>query len=105
MSLHVMLSKVSAYFKSYDGCTNWMHFLIEGDDLLKKYNAVWYKVSVDIKKEFDSEPVYYKKFLETKIRSYGNEVTYFYDKVIPTMDLSAWIWLSRNMETIILKYV
>ena len=35
MSLHVMLSKVSAYFKSYDGYTNWMHFLIEGDDLLK----------------------------------------------------------------------
>ena len=33
-----------------------MYFFIEGDNLLKKYNAVWDKVSTDIKKEFDSEP-------------------------------------------------
>ena len=31
-----MLSKTSAYVKSYDGHTKWMYFLIEGDDLLKK---------------------------------------------------------------------
>ena len=40
-----------------------MHFLIEDDDL----------------KEFDSEPVYNKEFLKTKIKSHGDEVTDFYD--------------------------
>ena len=59
-----------------------MHFLIEDDDLLKKYNTIWDKVSADIKKESDSEPVYNKKLLKTKIKSYGDEVTYFHDKEI-----------------------
>ena len=31
--LHIMLSKASAYVKSYDGQTKWMYFLIEDDDL------------------------------------------------------------------------
>ena len=32
------------------------------------------------------EPVYPKEFLKTKIKSHGNEVTYFYDKEIPKVD-------------------
>ena len=42
-----------------------MYFSNEDDDLLKKYNAIWNKVSADIEKEFDSEPVYNKEFLKT----------------------------------------
>ena len=38
-----------------------MYFLIENDDLLGW--GYWYKVSVDIKKEFDNEPVYNNNFL------------------------------------------
>ena len=60
-----------------------MYLLIENDDLLEKYNTIWDKARVDMKKEFDSEPVYNKKFLKTEIKSYGDEVTDFYDKRIP----------------------
>ena len=35
-----MLSKTSAYVKSYDGNTKWIYFLIECDDLLKKDNTI-----------------------------------------------------------------
>ena len=77
--LHIMLPKTTAYVKSYDGQTKWMYFLTE-DDLLEKYNTIWDKVSADIKKEFDSKPVYNKSYLKTKIKSHGNEVTDFYDK-------------------------
>ena len=63
-----------------------MYFLIEEDNLLGKYNTIWDKVSADIKKEFDSEPVYNKTFLKTKIKSHGYEVTYFYDKKNPKVD-------------------
>ena len=52
-------------------------FLIEDDVLLKKYNTIWNKVSADIKKEFDSEHVYNKEFLDTKIKSHGVEVQIF----------------------------
>ena len=54
-----------------------MYLFIEDDDLLEKYNSIWEKVSTDIKKEF---------YLITKIKSYGDEVTDFYDKEIPRVD-------------------
>ena len=72
--------------KSYDGKTKWMYFLIEDDDLLEKYNTILDKVKVDIKKEFDSEPVYNKHFWKTKTKFCGNEVTNFYNKKIPKVD-------------------
>ena len=42
--------------------------MIEDDHLSEKYKAVWNKVSANIKKEFDSEPVYNKNHLKTKIK-------------------------------------
>ena len=54
-----------------------MYFLIKNNDLLEKYNTIWDKVSVDIKNAFDSELVYNKKILKTKVKSYGDEVTDF----------------------------
>ena len=84
--LNVMLPKTRAYIKSYDGQTKWMYFLIKDDDLLEKYNTIWDKVSTEIKKEFDSQPVYDKNYLKTKVKSHGNEVTDFYDKKISKLD-------------------
>ena len=63
-----MLPKTSAYVKIYVGETKSMNFLTKDDDLLKKYNDIWKKVSRSIKKELDCEPVYNKTFLKTKIR-------------------------------------
>ena len=42
--------------------------------------TIYYKVSADVKKKFDSEPVHNKNYLKTKIKSHGDEVTNFYDK-------------------------
>ena len=85
-SLHIMFLKTNTNVKSYDGQTKWMYFLIEDDDLLKKYDIIWDKVSTDIKKEFDSEPVYNKEFLKTKIKFHGDEITDFCHKKIPNVD-------------------
>ena len=60
--------------------------MIEDTDLLEKCNTIWDKVSADIKKEFDSEPVYDKNYLKTNTKFHGNEVTDFYDKIIPKLD-------------------
>ena len=87
-----MLPKTSAYVKSYDEKNKWMYFLIRDEDLLEKYNnnnkikyndTIIDKVSANIKSEFDSQPLYNEKFLKTKIKSRGDEVTDFYDKKIP----------------------
>ena len=62
-----------------------MCFLIEDDDLLEKHNTHWDKVSADIYiKKIDSEPVYNKEFLKTKIKSCCDED--FYNKKIPKVD-------------------
>ena len=53
-----MLPKTIANVKIYDGQTKWMYILNEGDNLMEEYNTISDKVSVVIKAEFDSEPVY-----------------------------------------------
>ena len=51
--------------------------LIEDKELLKT------KVSDNMKREFDSEPICNKKILKTKIKSFGCEATNFHDEEMP----------------------
>ena len=51
-----------------------INFLIENVELLIKYD-ISNKVTNSIKKEFDGAPIYYKKYLKTKINSYGDDAT------------------------------
>ena len=67
-----MLPKTSTYVKCYDGQTKWMYFLIKDDYVLEKCNNIWDKISADIKKEFNIEPVCNKEYLKTKIKFYGD---------------------------------
>ena len=60
--------------------------MFKDDDLLEKYNTFWDKASADFKKKLDSEPVCNKNFLKTKIKSYGDEATDFYDYEIPKVN-------------------
>ena len=48
---------MTGYAKRFDE-TKYMTFLIKNNELLKKYNKIWDKVSNGIKKGFDSEPLY-----------------------------------------------
>ena len=84
-----MLPKTSAYVKRSDGQTKWMYYLIEDDELLEKYNTIWDRVSADIKKQFYNEPVYYKNYLKTKIKSYGDEVTDFFHTCLAVTSLDS----------------
>ena len=51
-----------------------MHFLIEDKNLLKKYNAIWNKLSADIKKKLIVNLPTVKTF-ENQKKSDGDEVT------------------------------
>ena len=61
--LCIMFQKTSSYVKRYDCETKRM---------------ISIKVGNRVEKELDSEPIYIKTFLETKIRSYGDEATNFH---------------------------
>ena len=83
-----MLPLPSAYIKNYDEETNWIYFLIKDDDLLNKYNTIWDKINADAKTELNGKTVYYKKFLKTKTKFYGNEATDFHDEEVLKVDSS-----------------
>ena len=67
---------------------------MKGDELLEKCNDIWEKVKYSLKKEFDSEPVYNKKYLKAKIKPYNEKInTNFRNNKIPKED-SKFIFLS-----------
>ena len=47
---NIVLSKTNSCVKSYNRQTKLMYFFIEDDDLIKKSNTIWNKVSADIEK-------------------------------------------------------
>ena len=58
--------------------------------LFKRYTDIWIKVGNSIEKILDWEPIYIKKLLETKIRSYGDEATNFHSKKISEEGLQSY---------------
>ena len=57
---------MSGYEREFDE-TKFMSFLIKDGEFLEK-------VSNNIKKEFDSEPVCNEKYIKTKIKSYNGKI-------------------------------
>ena len=51
-----------------------MSFLIKDDELLEKYNEVQEKVKNNLKKEFNSEPVFDEKYLKAEIKFYNGKI-------------------------------
>ena len=72
--------KISFGEKSHKYFIGYLYNDYKGDELSEQNITIWDKVSPNIKKQFDSEPVYNKKFLKTKMKSHGDEFTDFYDK-------------------------
>ena len=56
-----MIPKTSAHIRINDGQTKQIYFLIEDDELLKKYNTIQDKVSADIKKNLIANLAMIKK--------------------------------------------
>ena len=75
-----------------------MSFSIKNEKILEKCNKVWdsKKVSNNIKKGFDREPVYNEKYLKTKIKSYEGEIiTNFHSNEVPKRKLSIHLPISN----------
>ena len=51
-----------------------MSFFTNDDAFLERYTAIWEKISDLVNKKFDSDPIYNNKYINTKIRSYNNDV-------------------------------
>ena len=98
----IILPKFSAYVNRYDDESKCMYFWLKGMNYLKKYNDIWNKFSNNMKKEFDSEPIYIKKFVKTKIKPWSDEALNFDDKEMPEVG-SNFICLAIILIDFVLK--
>ena len=58
-----------------------MSFVDDDAELLIKYTEIWNKIRDLINKKFDSKPVSNNKYINTKIKSYNNDIkTNFHDE-------------------------
>ena len=74
---------MSRYSRDFDE-TEYLSFLLKDDKLFEKYKEIWEKVKNNIKKEFGIEPMYNKKDLKGKIKSYNEKINAnFHDNKIP----------------------
>ena len=78
--LQLFLPKMTGYLNIFEGGTKKMSFLTDNNEFLERYTKIWEKISDLIDKKFDSDPVYNNKYINTKIRSYNNDImTNFHD--------------------------
>ena len=49
-------------------------FLLDNNEFLERYTAIWEKISNLVNKKFDSDPIYNNKYINIKIRSYNNDI-------------------------------
>lgn len=61
-----------------------MDILINDKKFLEKYNEIWDKVSNSVNKRFNSEWVYNKEYVKTKIKYHRDKInSNFHDDKIP----------------------
>ena len=78
--LQLFLPKMTGYLNIFEDGTRKMPFLTDNNEFLERYTKLWEKISDLINKKFDSDPVYNNKYINTKIRSYNNDIkTNFHD--------------------------
>ena len=63
--LQLFLSKMTGYLSIFEDGTRKMSFLTDNNEFLERYTKIWEKIS---------DPVYYNKYINTKIRSYNNDI-------------------------------
>ena len=48
--------------------------MVYNNEFLERYNVIWEKISDLVNKKFDRDPIYNNKYINTKIRSYNNDI-------------------------------
>ena len=72
--LQLFLPKMTGYLNIFEDGTKKTSFLTDNNEFLERYTKIWEKVSDLVDKKFDSDPVYNNKNINTKIRSYNNDI-------------------------------
>ena len=71
---------MTGYLNIFEDGTRKMYFFTDNNEFLERYTKIWEKISNLTDKKIDSDPAYSNKYINTKIRSYNNDIiTNFHD--------------------------
>ena len=65
---------MTGYLNIFKDGARKMSFFTTNNEFLERYTAIWEQISDLVNKKFDSDPIYNNKYINTKIRSYNNDV-------------------------------
>ena len=72
--LQLFLPKMTGYLNIFENGNRKMSFFTNNNEFLERYTAIWEKISDLVNKKFDRDPIYNNKYINTKIRSYNNDI-------------------------------
>ena len=72
--LQLFLPRMTGYLNIFKDGARKMSFFTDNNEFLEGYMAIWEKISNLVNKKFDSDPIYNNKYINTKIRSYNNDI-------------------------------
>ena len=72
--LQLFLPKMTNYLNIFENGNRKMSFFTNNNEFLERYTAMWEKINDLLNKKFDSHPIYNNKYINTKIRSYNNDI-------------------------------
>ena len=72
--LQLFLPKMTDYLNIFENGNRKMSFFTINNEFLERYTAMWEKINDLFNKKFDSHPIYNNKYINTKIRSYNNDI-------------------------------
>ena len=72
--LQLFLPKMTGYLNIFENGNRKTSFFTTNNEFLERYTAIWEKISNLVNKKFDSDPIYNNKYINTKIRSYNNDI-------------------------------
>ena len=72
--LCIILLQMTGYIKYFESGGKNTPFLIKDDDLLDKYNEIWYKINETLNIKFHSMPVYDEQYIKAKVREFNGAI-------------------------------
>ena len=82
--LCVVLPQMSRYIKYFENGGKNTFFVIKNDNVLDKYNEIWYNIKGELNTKFDSMTAYDEKYIKAKVREFNGEIkTNFLGDEIP----------------------
>ena len=72
--LQLFLPKMTGYLNIFENVNRKMSFFTNNNEFLERYTAILQKISDLVDKKIDSDSIYNNKHINTKIRSYNNDI-------------------------------